>query len=212
VPALRAAGVSRIDAMVLSHEDLDHIGGALTILETFEVDALHSSLPATHPLNALAASSRCAAGQAWTWDGVRFEFLHPVAGRSYKRNDGSCVLRIATAGGSMLLTGDIERVAEAVLVSSQPQALPADILIVPHHGSRTSSTEPFIAAVAPRWAIVTAGYRNRFGHPNAELLARYGRAGARVARTDLDGAVTVSLDHQVSVATERARRGRYWLQ
>jgi competence protein ComEC len=212
VPALRAAGVSRVDAMVLSHEDIDHIGGALTILETFEVDALHSSLPSTHPLNALATSHRCAAGQAWMWDGVRFEFLHPAAGLSYKRNDGSCVLRIATAGGAMLLTGDIERVAEAALVSAQPQAVRADILMVPHHGSRTSSTEPFIAAVAPRWAIVTAGYRNRFGHPNAEVLARYGRAGVRVARTDMEGAVSVRLDGQVSIATERARRGRYWLQ
>jgi competence protein ComEC len=196
--------------MVLSHEDLDHIGGALTLLETFEVGELHSSLPPPHPLNALAAARRCAAGQAWTWDGVRFEFLHPAPGRSYKRNDGSCVLRIATGGGAMLLTGDIERAAEAILVSTQP--VKADVLLVPHHGSRTSSTEPFIAAVAPRWAIVTAGYRNRFGHPNAQVLERYGRAGVQVARTDLDGAVSVSLDSEITLATERARRGRYWLQ
>jgi competence protein ComEC len=213
VPALRAAGISRIDAMVLSHEDLDHIGGALTLLETFEVDALPSSLPSSHPLNALAAARRCAAGQAWTWDGVRFEFVHPAPGRVYnKRNDGSCVLRIVAAGGAMLLTGDIERTAEGVLLSTQPQNLKADILLVPHHGSRTSSTEPFISAVAPRWAIVTAGYRNRFGHPNAQVLERYGRAEVRVARTDLDGAVTVSLDNEITVATERASRGRYWLQ
>jgi competence protein ComEC len=210
-PALRAAGVSRVDAMVLSHEDLDHIGGALTLLETFEVGELHSSLPSSHPLNALAASRRCAAGQAWTWDGVRFEFLHPAAGRSYKRNDGSCVLRVAAAGGAMLLTGDIERLAEESLLK-KPEGLKADILLVPHHGSRTSSTESFIGAVAPRWAIVTAGYRNRFGHPNAEVLERYGRAGVRVARTDLDGAVTVNLGNEVSLTTERARRGRYWLQ
>jgi competence protein ComEC len=211
LPMLRAAGVSRIDALVLSHEDADHIGGALTILETFEVGALHSSLPSPHPLNALAAARRCVAGQAWTWDGVRFEFLHPAAGRSYKRNDGSCVLRIASANGTMLLTGDIERTAEAVLLSTF-ENLKADILLVPHHGSRTSSTAPFIAAVAPRWAIVTAGYRNRFGHPNAEVLERYARAGARVARTDLEGAVSVSLGNELSVATERARRARYWLQ
>src|SRR3954468_8424111 len=210
VPMLRAAGVSRIDAMVLSHEDIDHIGGALTILETCEVDALHSSLPPPHPLNALTVARRCAAGQAWTWDGVRFEFLHPDGGRSYKRNDGSCVLRIATASGALLLTGDIERTAEAVLLSTSH--LKSDILVVPHHGSRTSSTAPFIAAVAPRWAIVTAGYRNRFGHPNGEVLARYRGASAQVARTDLDGAVSVSLGDEISVATERARRARYWLQ
>jgi competence protein ComEC len=211
VPALRAAGVSRIDAMVLSHEDLDHIGGALTVLETFEVEALHSSLPPPHPLNALAAPRRCAAGQAWTWDGVRFEFVHPAPGRTYKRNDGSCVLRIAAAAGAMLLTGDIERAGEGALLSTS-QDLKADILLVPHHGSRTSSTESFIAAVAPRWAIVTAGYRNRFGHPNAEVLERYSRAGVHVARTDVDGAVSVSLDNEITLVTERASRGRYWLQ
>src|SRR5262245_5289627 len=123
VPALRAAGVRRVDAMVLSHEDADHVGGALTLRETFEVDALRSSLPAAHPLNALAAAGRCAAGQAWEWDGVRFEFLHPAAGARHKRNDGSCVLRIAAGGGAMLLTGDIERMAEKDLVSFQSENL-----------------------------------------------------------------------------------------
>jgi len=211
VPALRAAGVSRVDAMVLSHEDIDHIGGALTLLETFEVDALHSSLPAAHPLNALAAARRCAAGQAWEWDGVRFEFLHPAAGQSYKRNDGSCVLRIAAAGGVMLLTGDIERLAEEVLLKNG-EKLRADVLLVPHHGSRTSSTAPFLAAVAPRAAVVTSGYRNRFGHPSPEVLERYRAAGVRVLRTDLDGATRIYLEEGISIATERALRGRYWLQ
>ena len=211
VPALRAAGISRVDAMVLSHEDFDHIGGALTVLETFEVDALHSSLPPEHPLNALAAPRRCAAGQAWNWDGVHFEFLHPASGRAYKRNDGSCVLRIEAAGGAMLLTGDIERGAEGVLIEEKKN-LKADVLVVPHHGSRTSSTAPFISAVAPRWALVTAGYRNRFGHPSAEVLERYRGAGVRIARTDLEGALTVVLDREVTLVGERARRGRYWLQ
>ena len=211
VPALRAAGVSRIDAVVLTHEDRDHIGGALTVLETFEADALYSSLPAAHPLNALAAARRCAAGDGWEWDGVRFEFLHPAAGRWYKRNDSSCVLRIEAAGGSMLLTGDIERGAEAILVSEK-RNLKADVLLVPHHGSRTSSTEAFIAAVAPRWAVVAAGYRNRFGHPNGEVLERYRAAGAQTLRTDRDGAISILLQEETSIVTERARRGRYWLQ
>ena len=209
VPVLRAAGVARLDAMVLSHEDSDHIGGALTVLETFEAGALHSSLPAGHPLNSLAAARRCAAGDAWEWDGVRFEFLHPAAGRTYKRNDGSCVLRVAAAGGSMLLTGDIERLAEETLVGKD---LKADVLLVPHHGSRTSSTMGFINAVAPRWAVVTAGYRNRFGHPHPDILERYRTAGVRVLRTDQDGAISIHLEREVSTATERARRGRYWLQ
>jgi competence protein ComEC len=209
-PALRGAGVSRIDAMVLSHEDLDHIGGALTLLETFEVAALHASLPAAHPLNTLAAARRCAAGDAWQWDGVRFEFLHPVPG-AWKRNDGSCVLRVEAAGSAVLLTGDIERAAEASLLDRRLN-LKSDVLLVPHHGSRTSSTAAFIDAVAPRWAVVTAGYRNRFGHPNAEVVRRYSDAGVSLLRTDRDGAITIILGDTNSLVRERAERGRYWLQ
>ena len=211
LPALRGAGVSRVDAMVLTHEDGDHVGGALSILETLQVDALHSSLPAAHPLNVLAPARRCLAGQAWTWDGVRFEFLHPQAGETYKRNDSSCVLRIEAGGRAVLLTGDIERGAEAALVARNAN-LRADVLVMPHHGSRTSSSAPFIAAVAPRWAVVTAGYRNRFGHPNAEVLERYRQAGAQVLRTDRDGAVGIRLEGEVFLDRQRALRGRYWLQ
>ena len=111
----------------------------------------------------------------------------------------------------MLLTGDIERQAEyEVLQRLNPNA---QVLLVPHHGSRTSSTAEFIAAVAPRWAVVPAGYRNRFGHPSAEVVERYRAAGVRVMRTDLDGAVTVSLNaDSYSLEGQRARRARYWLQ
>ena len=110
-----------------------------------------------------------------------------------------------------MLTGDIERAAEESLLKNG-RRLQADVLLVPHHGSRTSSSAPFIAAVAPRWAVVTSGYRNRFGHPSAEVLERYRTAGVRVLRTDLDGAASIRLESGVSVATERAARGRYWLQ
>jgi competence protein ComEC len=214
LPVLRGAGIARLDAMVLSHEDLDHIGGALTVMETVEVDALASSLPAQHALQALArAARRCAAGMAWEWDGVKFEFLHPVvpdADFFARRNNLSCVLRVASTGGSMILTGDIERAAEAALLSEQ-RFLKSDVLLVPHHGSRTSSTEPFIAAVSPRWAVVPVGYRNRFGHPNREVLGRYRDAGADIVRTDLSGAVRVQLGgRDVQVTTERAVQARYW--
>jgi competence protein ComEC len=209
-PLLRSAGIDSLDVMVLSHEDLDHLGGALTLLETFEVRALESSLPATHALHALVpGSSRCAAGRSWEWDGVRFEFLHPQPGwDSARRNNQSCVLRIAAGGAAMLLTGDIERAAEAVLVRED---LKAEVLLVPHHGSRTSSSDGFIAAVAPRWAVVPAGYRNRFGHPAREVLERYAAAGVRVLRTDRDGAVRVVLKAGfVGVEAERLRVPRYW--
>jgi competence protein ComEC len=210
VPLLRGAGIERLDMMVLSHEDTDHLGGALTVLETFEVRALASSLPPAHALNALVPeAARCAAGARWDWDGVRFEFLHPPPGWEVaRRNNQSCVLRVQTAGGSMLLTGDIERLAEGNLLG---KALKADVLLVPHHGSRTSSSEAFIEAVAPRWAVVTAGYRNRFGHPTREVLARYEQAGVRVLRTDLDGATEIILKQDsVLVNPERALRPRYW--
>jgi competence protein ComEC len=214
VPAMRGAGLARVDLMVLSHEDSDHIGGALSVLESLEVGALASPLGESHALNGLvAAPRRCAAGESWVWDGVRFEFLAPAWDRQYaKRNDWSCVLRIATAGGAVLLTGDIERAAERTLVR-ETQFLRSEILVVPHHGSRTSSTPEFIAAVAPRWAVVAAGYRNRFGHPSREVLERYRDAGARIVRTDLDGAVSIRLSAtEVGVEGERVRRGRYWLQ
>jgi len=111
----------------------------------------------------------------------------------------------------LLLTGDIERGAEGVLIEEEKN-LKADVLLVPHHGSRTSSTAPFISAVAPRWAVITVGYRNRFGHPSAEVLERYRTAGVQVLRTDRDGATSIQLENGVSIFTERARRGRYWLQ
>ncbi len=214
LPAMRSAGVGRLDAMVLSHEDSDHIGGALSVLESIAVDALASSLPAGHALNALAGSAaRCRQGLRWEWDGVQFEMLHPAQGaQARRRNDLSCVLRVASQGGSMLLTGDIERMAESQLAQS-PRGVNSDVLVVPHHGSRTSSTPEFIAAVAPRWAVVPAGYRNRFGHPNRDVLERYLSAGAKIVRTDLDGAVSVRLGvAEVAVDTERRRRDRYWLR
>ncbi|MGE5639908.1 MAG: DNA internalization-related competence protein ComEC/Rec2, partial [Clostridia bacterium] len=212
LPALRGAGVAALDLVVLTHEDADHIGGALTLLESMPAGELLSSLPAGHPLQALAPVSRpCAAGQAWEWDGVRFEVLSPAAGaQPAKRNDLSCVLRISTAGGSMLLTGDIERTAELALVGSG-RSLGSDVLVVPHHGSRTSSTGEFLAAVSPRWAVVPVGYRNRFRHPNGEVLGRFGESGAAIRRTDLEGAVTVLLgDGPPRVAAEREARPRYW--
>jgi len=171
---------------------------------------LHSLSP-SHPALTLAAGTRrCARGMAWEWDGVRFEMLHPApASAARRRNDESCVLRVTTAGGAMLLTGDIERGAEAELARSGPAQ--ADVLLVPHHGSRTSSSAEFLAAVRPRHAIAPVGYRSRFGHPHPEVLARYAAAGLAPLRTDRDGAVTVRLTPGApTLEAERARRARYW--
>jgi len=212
LPYLRAIGVPRLDALVVTHNDIDHSGGAASVLQALEVDRFLSSLPGASPLLALAPAQRCAAGHSWEWDGVRFDLLHPAADAKERRtNNLSCVLKVTARGGAMLLTGDIEREAEAALLERDPAALRADVLLVPHHGSRTSSSAEFIAAVAPRAAVVPAGYRNRFGHPAADVLGRYADAGVALRRTDQEGAVTTRLlAHGLEIESERRRRGRYW--
>ncbi|HEY5900696.1 MAG TPA: DNA internalization-related competence protein ComEC/Rec2, partial [Burkholderiales bacterium] len=210
VPALQGDGIGHLDLVVLSHEDNDHLGGALSVLETLQVPALASSLPAAHPLNALVPSARrCSAGERWEWDGVRFEFLHPRSGDPGKRNNQSCVLRVMAGGHAVLLTGDIERAAESQLVAARA-ALRSDVLLVPHHGSRSSSSPEFIAAVAPSHAVIAVGYRSRFGHPNAEVLRRYEEEKIAVLRTDRDGAILLRLA-ALTFETARQTRARYWL-
>ena len=210
-PFLRATGVARLDALVLTHNDADHTGGAASVLATLEVERMLHALPPAHALLALAAApQRCKRGMAWEWDGVQFEVLHPApGGAARRRNDDSCVLRVTAGGATMLLTGDIERGAEAELLGAG--VLRADVLLVPHHGSRTSSTEAFLAAVRPSLAVAATGYRSRFGHPHEEVLARYAAAGIGFLRTDRDGAVTVWLaPGATQVEAYRARRARYW--
>ena len=219
-PYLRARGVRSLDALVVSHADLDHSGGAISLLQTVPVGTLYSSLPVDSPIVARAAAGgtswRCHAGQRWTWDGVRFEMLSPpierYAGGGVKTNDLSCVLMITAGARRALVAGDIEAVSEAHLLRVDSRALAADVLVVPHHGSRTSSTPAFVAAVAPRVAIFAAGYLNRFNHPRPDVVARYERRGALSMRTDRLGAVTVTLgpDDTLRAAGERETRRRYW--
>ena len=213
-PYLRATGIERLDAMIVSHKDTDHSGGAASVLENFEVATMLSSLPAGDPLLGLAPDAQaCAAGQTWTWDGVRFEMLHPqgAGAKARKTNDLSCVLKVSAGSRSMLLTGDIERPAEAELLNRAPGVLAADVLLVPHHGSRTSSSAEFLAAVRPSIAVVPVGYRNRFGHPNAEVMDRYSSMNCRIFRTDREGAITVELSEGgLGFMGERRQRRRYW--
>jgi competence protein ComEC len=217
LPFLRASGIAQLDAMVVSHDDSDHAGGAASVLTGLPVSALYASLPATHAAWLAAPGYRlpCAAGQAWDWDGVRFELLHPTAashalGR-IKSNDRSCVLKITAANGAVLLSGDIEARSEAQLLARASARLRADVLVVPHHSSRSSSTQEFIAAVSPRWAILPVGYRNRFGHPDAQVLERYRAGGARLLRTDRGGAVLVRIDAAgIDLAPYRGLKRRYW--
>jgi competence protein ComEC len=217
VPFLRAGGVTRLDAMIVSHDDDDHWGGASSVLQALPVDRLLTSLPDLDPLVVQAGPAlRCEAGQRWEWDGVRFEILHPSAGSygdsTVRDNDRSCVLKIDAPGGRVLLPADIERRSEDELTSGVPHRLRADVLLAPHQGSRTSSSPGFVQAVAPQVVVFPVGYRNRFGHPHREVLARYEDAGSRIYRTDRDGAVTISVSSAdgIGVTPYRSIYRRYW--
>jgi competence protein ComEC len=176
--------------------------------------ALWSSLEDEHSLHALRPGwTRCQAGQAWVWDGVRFEVLHPAGSpgplaRARKPNEVSCVLRISTPQASALLAGDIEWAQELALVQSG--LAPVDVLLVPHHGSKTSSSLPFLQALQPRLALVQAGYRNRFGHPADSVVARYRAEGIALVESSRCGAATWRSDEPQSMDCLRQREPRYW--
>ncbi|QGZ42831.1 competence protein ComEC [Pseudoduganella flava] len=215
VPYLRARGIGRLDGLVVSHADADHAGGALTLLANTRVNWVLSSLGPGHRIARAAAShAHCVAGQHWEWDGVRFEMLHPgaasYADAGLKTNARSCTLRIAAPGGTVLLPGDIEAAQEAELVARHGDGLRADVLLAPHHGSGTSSTPAFLAAVRPRIAIFQVGYRNRYRHPKGEVYARYGSIGAQRLRTDGAGAVEVELGADITATAYRTVHPRYW--
>lgn len=214
LPYLRAAGVRRLDGLVLSHEDKDHSGGVLSLIDGLPVAWTMSSLPGDHPIREAPGHRSCADGQAWEWDGVRFEMLHPEAAgydaAKRKSNDMSCVLKVSAAHGSALLTGDIETISELALSKRQGGRLRADVLLAPHHGSRTSSSPEFLAAVGAETVVFPVGYRNRFRHPNEAVWQRYEETGAQLLRTDRDGAVTIGFAVPRRLTFERAARRRYW--
>lgn len=223
LPLLRALGERRLDMLLLSHRDSDHVGGADALLRGLDVAELRSSLEPGHALLALAADRRarvvsCAAGQRWQWDGVDFELLHPdaealrqAADARVRPNTLSCVLAVrGRRGGSahrVLLAGDLERAQEARLVAAHGAGLRSELLLVPHHGSKTSSSAGFLDAVQPQLALVQAGYRNRFGHPAAEVLARYRERGIAVVATADCGAWHDGPD---GTGCRRAVARRYW--
>lgn len=207
VPYLRWLGAPRIDRLVVSHADSDHAGGLASLQAALPIGSLLSSLPD-------AGGERCVAGQTWQWDGVVFTILHPLPD-SYATAPGdnhlSCVLAVTTGGRRLLLTGDIEAVDEAALLARADGRLAADVLLVPHHGARTSSTAAFVSGVGVRHALFSAGYRNRFGHPDATVVGRYEQGGAEIWRTDRDGALRLVLRQDgVTVSAWRQARQRYW--
>jgi competence protein ComEC len=211
VPYLRHQGIQRLDVLVVSHGDNDHIGGVNSLLSAYPATRILSSVPDEIPA---AHAGACRRGQQWNWDGVHFEILSPAENSSLTGNNASCVLRIESAGGqSALLTGDIERQAEQQLLESVAARLTVDVLVVPHHGSKTSSGPAFVKAVNPALALMPSGYRNRYGFPKAEILDRYTGIQASVAQTGLGGALSVVLAKDTDVLEiqrYRDSRPRYW--
>lgn len=200
VPALHALGLARLDALVVSHGDNDHAGGAAAVARAFA--PMRRYKPAAWQG---FAGTDCQRGGAWRWDGVDFTWLHPPPHFPYLRNDSSCVLRISSALGSALLPGDIEAVIEQRLLREQAALLPADVLLVPHHGSTTSSSSAFVTAVSPHIALLATGHGNRFGLPRAAIVRRYRDGGALLADTADAGLIRVRVDAAGAHVVQRWR-------
>jgi competence protein ComEC len=211
VPLLKALDV-QVNTVMLSHRDIDHTGGALAVLAQQPQAELISSIEDAHELQAVRKATRCEAGQHWQWDGVAFEVLRPLAAdydAGLKSNALSCVLRIKNGQRAALLVGDIEQPQEAQLLASG-QPLKSDVLLMPHHGSKTSSSAAFLDAVQPRMALVQTGYRNRFGHPAPLVLDRYVQRGIAVFDSPHCGAATWDSAHPQAVRCHRQEALRYW--
>jgi competence protein ComEC len=213
VPALAAGWPRQLDRLIVSHADNDHAGGAPAVLAAY---------PRAEVLEGPDVALRgrvCARGERWEWDDVRFAILHPPIEFAPLGNESSCVLKIDARAGSVLLTGDIEARGEEALLhraddvgdSAPAVGLASDVVVAPHHGSSTSSSPALVAATRPRYALVSAGFANRWGFPKPAVRARWERSGAAIAVTADAGALTVVLDERgVSVSAERDEHRHYW--
>lgn len=213
IPALHGMGISELDGLIVSHDDQDHSGGTASLLQAMPIAQVY----ATQPPPALNAFpwQRCQDGTGWNWDGIEFQLLHPDRHASLRPHDNeqSCVLRISSGDQHILLAGDIEKRSERRLLERHAEQLPASLLVVPHHGSLSSSDVEFIAAVLPDYAVFTVGYRNPFHHPREEIQRRYLDSGATLLRSDQDGAILVDMNASgLTIERYRQSHRRYWTQ
>jgi competence protein ComEC len=208
-PFLRRQGVKSIDAVIISHLHNDHVGGLAYLQQHVPIKQL-----ITHDVQGLASQAvACYAGDSWQWDEVQFTFLHPARGDSLSINDASCVLKINFGEISLLLPGDIESQAESLLVQRYDKQLSANIMLAPHHGSRTSSTSEFVAQVAPQIVVFPLGYLNRFGFPHRQVVRTYQAAQAELYDTATHGAITFKWridSSQITTQWHRQEQIRYW--
>jgi competence protein ComEC len=211
-PFLKSRGVRELDTLMLSNGDMDHQGGLKSLENSFRIGRILSGEPQRIES---AEVELCSSEISWNWDGVRFHVLHPGAEQSWKGNNASCVLLVHSPAGKALLTGDIEAMAEAELVKRVGDGAPLDLLIVPHHGSATSSTAAFVAWSLPRYAVVSAGYLNRYGFPRPEIRLRYQSVGTELLSTFESGAVTFEFDRPgipVHPVKMRQAEKRLWIR
>jgi len=209
VPYLYNAGIRGLDLMVISHADMDHAGGAQAVERSVAAREMRRGVGVA--ISRTPAAS-CERGEAWVWDQVRFRFLSPGRGEHWSENDGSCVLEVSNSRGRALLTGDIEAPAERHLAGLGLWRA-ADVIVVPHHGSRSSSSTPLVDEVAARYAIVSAGAHNRWHFPHREVVERWCRAGTQVINTADWGAVTLDFKARTGLEMPRSYRAdnrRYW--
>jgi competence protein ComEC len=224
VPYLRGEGIRALDALIVTHADEDHSGGAKSVIDTRNPKWVMTSMDRTEEKNIETLKNaseimRCDTRDSWHWDGIDFEILHPMkddyADENRKTNDLGCVLKILAPGGTILMTADVEKKSELEMIERDAEALKADVIVMPHHGSKTSSTEEFLDAVKPKIALIPVGYRNRFRHPHPDVMARYAERGIKVYRTDEAGALTLKLgaaaDKKIEVKSYRLERSRYWI-
>ena len=219
IPQLRALGVRRLDHVIISHNDIDHRGGAASVLAALPVGRLlHTDREGLIEAPPGMPRTFCLAGMAWQADGVRFEFVHPAPedlASEMDDNEVSCTLRVSTPAGSVLVPGDLEKAGEAALlarVAGQGVRLGSDVILVPHHGSRHASSLRFLDAVDAAIAVYPVGAANRYGHPAPLILDRFAARGAAQWRTDCDGAVQLELsrDGYWRVSASRLAAPRYW--
>jgi len=184
IPLLQSYGIKKIDKLVLSHADNDHAGGVKELLDVFEPDIF----------DVKGLYKSCQYPITWQWDGVEFEVLSPFELEPYLGNNASCVIKVTSTYGSVLLTADIEEPVEYRLLSQLPEKIKSDVLLVPHHGSKTSSSQNFIQAVNPKYAINSSGYANQFKHPHALIKERYTQSGIKFYDTQSSGMITIDMN------------------
>jgi len=209
VPYLRSRGLKRVDWLFVSHADIDHSGGLAALRRYAEIGELLAGEPLRQPGPAAAP---CSAGQRWITDGVRFRVLHPGATSPRRGNDSSCVVLVEVGRHGILLTGDIEANAERKIIEHRLWG-GIDVVVVPHHGSITSSSAGFVDEVAADVAIVSSGFDNRWGFPKAAVAARWEAGGARLLNTATSGAVSFRLCRDAGLGPlreERRERHRFW--